>query len=154
MEEREYKRLRRLVLRCFFVALLVIVVAIFAVSYKFKALNAQIASQKTQVIKQTIVEKYTTLPAVNGLNGFDGSPGKNGTAGTNGANGSNGQNVTPDQIAEAVSDYLKANPPEAGATGASGIPGRTALIRTDPITGILECQYFGDLAWQPISECQ
>lgn len=154
MDEQEYKRLRRLVLRCFFVSLLLIVIAVFAISYKLKELNTQFASYKPQIIKQTTVERFSTLPPIEGLNGLNGSPGVPGANGSNGTNGIDGQNITPDQIAAAVSAYLEANPPSTGAQGQPGTPGRTAFVRNDPITGVLECQYFGDLAWQPLSECQ
>lgn len=154
MDDREYKRLRRLVLRCFFISLFLIVIAVFSISYKLKSLNTQFANQKTQIIKQTIVQKYQPSPGVNGLNGLNGSNGLAGVNGTNGSNGQNGLDITPNQIASAVSSYLQANPIPIGPQGQPGTPGRTVFLRLDPITGLEECQYLGDLVWQPITECQ
>lgn len=154
MDAREYKRLRRLILRCFFISLTLIVVAVFLGSLKLRSLNAQFTSQKTQTVKQIIVEKYSSIPGVSGLNGQPGSVGKNGLDGTNGFNGQNGLNITPDQIADAVSAYLQANPPSPGAQGATGATGRAIFERNNPMSGLLECQYVGDLVWQPIAECQ
>ena len=52
-----------------------------------------------------------------------GSTGITGASGTNGANGLNGNNATAEQIAVAVAEYLKANPPAKGDTGESGKDG-------------------------------
>lgn len=52
-----------------------------------------------------------------------GATGMTGSSGTNGATGLNGNNATPEQIAVAVAEYLKANPPSKGDTGDSGKDG-------------------------------
>lgn len=153
MDDREYKRLRRLVLRCFFLSLVLIVLAVSWGSYKLKSLNAQFATQKTPIVKQITVNRYQPVYGINGTNGQQGTNGAPG-AGSPGSNGQDGQNVTADQIAQAVTAYLQANPPKAGIRGPAGVPGAIVFIQTNPITGLLECRYGTDTIWQPISECQ
>lgn len=41
-----------------------------------------------------------------------------------------------------------------GPQGETGAPGKTAFSRSNPETGVQECRYSGDIAWQPIEECQ
>lgn len=82
------------------------------------------------------------------------------TSGTNGVNGigingSNGQNVTPDQIATAVTAYLQANPPSPGKDGlpgADGAPGVAKNLVTRCVPGLnprIDIKYDGDDIWQP-----
>lgn len=158
MNDQEHRRLRRLVLRCFFFSLALIIILAFCGSYELRQFNEELALKKTTIVKQqTIVEEskpLASLSPVNGTNGKNGSPGINGQSGVDGTNGADGQNVTPDEIAQAVSSYLQANPPEQGIQGPAGVSGRTVLLRLDPLSNLEECQYLGDLIWQPISECE
>lgn len=50
--------------------------------------------------------------------------GERGLPGQNGRDGRDADPVTPEQIAEAVEQYLKANPPAAGANGRDGVDGK------------------------------
>lgn len=78
-----------------------------------------------------------------------------GSPGPQGVQGQPGVNVTPDQIASAVSDYLQANPPIQGGQGDPGISGREVELQSDPLTGDLEWRYVGDSFWQPLLKlCQ
>lgn len=155
MDASEYKRLRRLVLRCFLFSLALIVVAVFAGSYQLKRLNAQFIASKPTIVKETLVIKEKPIPGQNGVNGSDGVSikGNDGHTGATGSSGSNGQSITPDQIAQAVGEYLKANPPAPGKEGNTGSPGLVVFVQQNPLTGLLECRRGTDLSWFPISEC-
>lgn len=160
MEDREYKRLRRLIIRSF-MALLVILVAItFAGSYQLKYLKSQLASKSNrQVVQQTIVQQMPPTPEhlqlVEGPEGkkgdsVQGQPGESIT-------GAAGENATADQIAVAVANYLKTNPPASGKDGekgAMGAAGKVVFVNLNILTGLWECRYGTDLQWQPIEECK
>lgn len=157
MDEQEYKRLRRLVLWCFFFSLALIVLAAFAGSYQLKRLNAQFTASKPTVIKETTVYREKPLQGIDGVNGSDGRDIKgdkgDSVKGDSGSDGKDGQSITPDEIATAVSAYLQANPPAQGSKGDVGPAGLVVFVQTNPITGLLECRYGTDLSWFPISEC-
>lgn len=157
MDAPEYKRLRRLVLRCFLFSIFLIVIAVFVGSYQLKRLNAQFVASKPTVIKETIVVKDKPIPGESGINGTNGVSIKgaqgNSVTGSKGDAGQNGQNITVDQITGAVAAYLQANPPPAGKQGDTGSPGLVVFIQQNPLTGLLECRRGTDLSWFPISEC-
>lgn len=148
--EREFKRLRRLVLRCFLFALALIVVAAFIGSYQLKYLKKQIAIKDAALSKETVIVKEKPIPGENGINGTNGTSIKgdkgDSVKGNDGRDGNDAPAPTADQIAAAVSAYLQANPP---AVGPQGPAGRTMIVNV--LTG--QCKWLGDETWQPISEC-
>lgn len=90
----------------------------------------------TEIVKQQLA----LLPKPkNGANGV------NGSNGANGKNGADGQNVTAEQIAQAVSDYLKVNPPPQGEPGAAG---KTPELRC--VNGRVDMRFVGEIQWQPL----
>lgn len=72
-------------------------------------------------------QQISDMPAPkDGRNGVDGKDGANGADGMDGAPGRDGKDaapITPEMIAEAVAQYLLANPPAAGRDGRDGIDG-------------------------------
>lgn len=154
MNDQEYKRLKRLVLRFFAVTLAIIVAVAFWGSWQLRTLNAQLATYTSSPPKETLVIREKPLPAEVGINGMNGSNGQDGagTSGRAGLNGKDGTNVTPDQIAQAVATYLQANPPKT-IRGPIGLPGLVVYVQQNPLTGLLECRHGTDTIWQPITEC-
>lgn len=67
----------------------------------------------------TLIEEYLATHPILGTPGPKGDKGETGQAGTN------GQNATDNQIQQAVTTYLVANPPERGEKGDTGLTGNT-----------------------------
>jgi hypothetical protein len=114
---------------------------------------ASLAFRNTKIVKQTIIVQGTSgAIGIQGPSGFQGQPGLS-IQGPQGIPGTPGQSVTADQIALAVTTYLQANPPPAGANGQDGAPGdpgqpaREIQLRTNPQNGNLEWKYTDDLSW-------
>lgn len=79
----------------------------------------------------------------------------NGTNGKTGANGGNGFSVTPEEIALAVADYLKANPPAAGQNGKEGsaaAPAPVLQAQVDKNTCQLQTKYDTSDGWISIAQ--
>jgi hypothetical protein len=148
----ELTRLRRLLIRSWLAMVLIIVALVFWGSYEVKQFNATINLQSERIFQ--VVQKPIV---VQGQNGKDGAPGlavfgpqgatgAQGNPGTNGTNGSDGLNVTPQAIAQAVSDYLALNP-VSGTQGAKGDAGDILQIQVDPTTCILQSKYQDSDSW-------
>lgn len=76
-----------------------------------------------------------------GVSGSPGSIGASGASGSNGTNGSDGASVTPDQVAQAVTNYCAAQSGgtckgEPGTNGKDGAPGSPPADFTFTIPGV------------------
>ena len=163
MSENEYKKLRRQV-QYLTVALIVFVLLVAA-----------------SIIHSWIDPKATSFPQIEIIKGSQGPKGdtpqvdyaaldtyiqqqvaslplpQNGRSiqGPAGPQGTSGQNVTPQQIADAVTAYFQANPPVVGPQGEQGLPGNNAPvleIRVNPLTCQLQSKYDISDGWITIAQ--
>jgi len=125
-------------------------------SSEFNRNLAEIIKQQTQSFKPLQGEKGEKGDSIkgddgrDGRDGNDGKDGKDGKDGTDGSNGSDGRDVTPEQIAAAVSRYLAENPPPKGDKGDQGEPGTNGAVaefRCNPDTAMQEYKYPDDSDW-------
>jgi hypothetical protein len=153
MDDKEYRRLRRLLVVCI-VAICVLVVGIAIYG------SVQISQLRSQV-------DSLNVPTVVPRDGKDGLNGVTETITTQlpGKDGKDGQNATDSQVQKAVDNFLVANPPKGGADGKDGkdgvdgqkgdpgAPGLVMFVRQNPF-GLWECKFGNDSGWSPIEECQ
>lgn len=81
--------------------------------------------------------------------GPSGPTGSNGLQGSPGVNGQDGANITPTQIAQAISDYFTLNPVQAvkGDTGDRGEAAKTLVLCNLP-GGVIGFSYVGETLCQ------
>lgn len=145
MNEDEAKRLKRIIY------ILSAIVFIFTVgvttwaSVEFGRMKAIIAAIETPQVINGIDGKDAYTPQKN-IDYFDGIDGSNGT------NAISTQTIIEKPI------YTNVPVPgpqgDMGIPGPQGDPGVTILIRTNPETRLEECKVLGDVAWQPIEDCE
>lgn len=102
----------------------------------------QLISKSMQPLADRIAElekQIADMPEPkDGRDGVDGKDGANGRDGVDGAPGLNGKDANPvtvEQIAEAVAEYLAANPPAAGKDGRDGVDGKDGVPGLDGMDG-------------------
>lgn len=141
-------------------AIVTVVIAIFFFNYLINP-NSDFNKRLSMTIKEVVgsvrvpegpqgVQGPQGIAGINGRDGKDGRDGVNGANGSDGTNGINGQNATAAQIAAAVSQYLRENPPpqgDKGDAGANGIDGESPEIRCNPETRRLEYKKPSDEDW-------
>jgi len=159
-KNREAVRNGRLFIASAFLCFLAVIFMAFYVSYKYSMYPRKLDETKASIIK-TLREAQTVqgTPGDDGRDGLPGPVGKTGANGYNGQNGSNGvsipgkdgANITPDQIAFALSDYLRLNP-VATVTGARGAPGEQQLLQVNSDTCELMSKYISDDSWSIIAQ--
>lgn len=141
MSDKEYLRLKRLVITSFLCLFGVIILITMLGSYKLKDLHTQITSKAPQVIKETTIRQYIEIPAklqvIQGEKGEVGSIGQSGSVGAQGIQGPQG---------------IQGEKGDTGIKGSRGATGNNGKVVFVDITGTL-CRYAGDLLWQPIEEC-
>lgn len=138
----EFRRFKRLAFFVGMIFILGLVVAVVFCSVQLKHLNTSIASVD---LRRPLV-----------IRGIDGKDGLNGVNGLSivGTSGLPGEGVTSQQIAEAVSAYLQANP-VMGVQGVSGTPGqdgKTLQLQVNPDTCVLQEKYVDDDTWTFVAQ--
>lgn len=137
--EEEIRRLKRFLVVCMFIILILIMQIAFWTSYQLNDVHKYIVKQPTIVAQRGETGRDSTIPGpvgsmgVPGLNGSPGTPGSKGDKGDDGELGIKGAK---------------------GEKGDQGDPGVAVFIRNNPQTEAKECRYAGDSGWQPITECQ
>lgn len=155
--DNEIKRLKRFIIISWSMLLILIVGLVFWASINIKELKSQV---QLAVNKQpTIVHGINGSSGPQGLPGVSivGAQGLQGTNGTNGSNGVNGQTVTPEELADSISQYLLDNPVVSqpgppGIQGNAGQDGRTLQIQVDQVTCQLESKYDDSDSWSVIAQ--
>lgn len=146
MNNEDNERLRRLFVRVSLLLFVTIIILALWGSYQFRNFKQIIAYQNTKLAGQMVVHD-----GKDGSNGISiaGPSGPTGAQGNPGNNGQNGANITPDQIAQAVSDYFKQNPvlTVKGDQGLQGISGKT-MVLCNLVDGTLGFSYVGDIGCQ------
>lgn len=150
MDDREYKRLKQLLVLSWMLLALIIIAIVFWTSYQVKRLDSVIAYKEAQLRGDIPV-------AVNGIDGSTGPQGLQGVAGRDGQDGQDGKDGTDGVQGPAGPQGPqgeKGEQGERGPEGPEGPVGRTVYLRTNLFTGKEECRYAGDDEWQPIEECE
>lgn len=146
MNDKEYKRLRRLIVALWLLILFILIVISFWWSYSLKTLNKQFEARYIQLESkiQDARDGKDGLPGVSiiGPQGPQGIQGPKGDTGDTGAQGVQGE----------VGPQGAIGP--QGPQGEQGPQGRSVFQRTNIITGEEECRFVGNDEWQPIEECQ
>lgn len=141
------------------VILILVVGFILFITYQARILPwLQPVSSTTQVVEKELSEDQIKRiiasiqvrdgrDGADGFNGQNGSDGRNGINGANGLNGLAGANITPDQIATAVSEYMRLNPVQA-LVGERGPTGERQLLELNSESCELLTKYTGDETWE------
>lgn len=155
MDDREHKRLIRLLIASWFILLILFVVACFYGTFKLRDLRFQVAYiEKEEGPKGEpgeVGQSGLTVTGPQGLQGPQGPqglPGEPGPIGAQGATGSQGPEGPPGPQGE------QGPPGPEGPQGEQGPQGRTVFYRQNVLTGEEECRYADNTDWQPIEECQ
>lgn len=134
-----------------FLGILLLVCGFIAwASYEIRDLKSQIQVSRSTVYAPrdgrdgvdgttTIITRNVEIPAPKAQDGIDGRDGKD---------------VTADQIAQAVGDYMTKNPVKDGKDGQDGKDGYVIWLRLNPLTLIPECRIQNTLLWLPVEECR
>lgn len=106
---------------------------------------------QVQTVRHQFVAFTSQKPLV--IRGIDGQNGLQGVPGLSMV-GAAGQNATPQQIAQAVVDYMIANPVLGvkGDKGDQGTPGRTLETRIVPDTCVLQSKYTDETFWNNVAQ--
>lgn len=95
-----------------------------------------------QKINDLIIKELAKWPKPkDGKNGNDGKDGLDGKDGKSGKNGNNGHDVTPEEIAAAVTAYLQQHPPIVN-------DGKTPILRCNTSRNEWEVRYDPTESWQ------
>lgn len=141
------------------VILVLFVVGIMFVTYQARVLkDIQVASAGRTVVQQElsdeqmnrIIASIKVKDGRDGANGLNGVNGSNGRNGSNGLNGLAGANITADQIATAVAEWMRLNPIQA-LIGPQGAMGEQQLLRVDPDSCELMTKYLSDDSWSVVA---
>lgn len=87
-------------------------------------------------LEQQIADMPVPKDGRDGVDGKDGADGRDGVDGVPGHDGKDADPMTAEQIAEAVADYLAANPPAAGKDGRDGKDGAAGVDGKDGADGV------------------
>lgn len=150
-DNREYKRLQRLILALWFFILMVCISLAFLFSFQVKKLNQELTLRQAQLEGKIPYVK----DGKNGLAGESvvGPRGEQGTKGDKGDTGSQGQQGVQGIQGVSGKDGADGKDGAVGPQGETGLAGRTVFQRTNLITGQEECRYSDSYEWQPIQEC-
>lgn len=106
---------------------------------------------------RSVVASIEIPQAINGIDGKDGYTPIKGVDYIDGNDGNDGRDSlsTTTIVKEPIYTNIPVPGPkgEKGDTGERGAPGRTVLIRINPLTLLDECRFLGDIDWQPLDEC-
>lgn len=152
MDDQDYRRMKRLFVLWSIVAFLILAALTFFVNYRLNKIQRSIPVQPVTILErgQDGNDGYTP---VKDLDYFDGRDGRNGKDSISTHTILEQPTYTNVPVAGPRGDTGPEGPegPE-GPQGQQGNAGYVVFIR-EVSPGVFECQFAGDSAWQPISEC-
>jgi len=140
--DKELARLRKFI---YILAGMLFVIIVFVTTW---------ASMEILRIKEAINDIKPSTQIIEGEDGQDGYTPQKGLDYDDGVDGSDGLNGKDGSDGQPGAQGQKGDTGANGSQGVQGKPGKTILLRSNPITALEECKFLGDDEWLPVQDCK